>query len=145
MEIRIAATLVDTLRYRLYAQATMPAEGELEVDVVPVVGGREAAPGRGRRDPAGGHEPPAALVAKAMLKPAELSAAIRALRERTYREVQSQIEHFCRTTGRNWQIRALHYGELQPQAALTADAHTLATRLTLVTDVELGATLPTVH
>ncbi len=146
MDIRIAATLVDTLRYRLYAQATMPMDGAVRVDVVPVVGGRaEALMPRtvGLGDDA--HEAPAALIAPPRLKPAELSAAIRALRERTLREVQSQIEHFCRTTGRDWQLRKLHYGEPMPQPGLREDEAAVTTRLTLVADVELGAQTPVLH
>lgn len=139
MDIRIEATLVDTLKYRLYAQATVPPGGTLEVDVVPVVGGKA------RQRPAEASAPPAALIAPAPLPPAELSAAIRALRERTYREVQSQVEHFCRTTGRVWQIRTLHYGELLPEAEARAQMQAPATRLTLITEVELRATLPTLH
>ncbi len=84
MEIQIAATLVDTLRYRLYAQATMPTDGAVRVDVVPVVGGRaEARMPRAARPGDGVHEAPAALIAPMQLKPSELSAAVRALRERT--------------------------------------------------------------
>lgn len=145
MEIRIAATLVDTLRYRLYAQASMPAEGDVHVDVVPVVGGVPAEPASARARRRVVTEPPAALIAPAMLKPAEFSAAIRALRERTLREVQQQLEHFCRTTGREWCITRLHYGELMPEPGVRDDARTCTTRLTLVTDVELGARMPTLH
>ncbi|HMM75569.1 MAG TPA: hypothetical protein PJ986_07665 [Gammaproteobacteria bacterium] len=140
MDIRIAATLVDTLRYRLYAQATMPGEGEIQVEIVPVIGGKE----RGPRRPAVVADPPASLIAPAMLRPAELSAAIRALREHTRREVQAQLEHFCRSTGRDWQIRRLHYGELLPQPE-AAQASTPRTRLALVTEVELGACAPILH
>lgn len=146
MEIQIAATLVDTLRYRLYAQATMPTDGAVRVDVVPVVGGRaEARMPRAARSGDGVHEAPATLIAPAQLKPSELSAAVRALRERTWREVQSQIEHFCRTTGRDWQLRKLHYGELMPQLSLREDETAVTTRLTLVADVELGARAPVLH
>ncbi len=142
MDVRIAATLVDTLRYRLYAQAMMPTDGDMEVEVVPVVGAREAdrAPGR-----AAVTDAPAALIAPTMLNPAELSAAIRALRERTRREVQSQIEHFCRSTGRDWQIGRLHYGELLPQPDVEAASSRRRTRLTLVTEVELRACAPILH
>lgn len=140
MDIRIAATLVDTLRYRLYAQAMMPADGEVEIEIVPVVGARDAP-----RRPAATEALPATLIAPAMLKPAELSAAIRALRERTFRKVQLQLEHFCRTTGRDWQIKRLHYGELLPQPDLPPASSRQRTRLTLVTEVELGASAPTLH
>ncbi|MGE3773109.1 MAG: hypothetical protein AB7I32_09305 [Gammaproteobacteria bacterium] len=143
MDIRIAAKLVDTLRYRLYAQATMPTEGEVQVEVVPVVGGREGS--LAPRRVATVEQPPATLIAPAMLKPAELSAAIRALRERTRREVQSQLEHFCRSTGRDWQIGRLHYGELLPQSNVEVESSRWRTRLTLVTEVELRACAPVLH
>ncbi len=64
MDIRIAATLVDTLRYRLYAQATMPGEGEIQVEIVPVTGGKHREP----RRPAVAADPPASLIAPAMLR-----------------------------------------------------------------------------
>lgn len=146
MEIRIAANLVDTLRYRLVAQATMAAQGELQVDVVPMVGGRSAQDrlARKRRAATAG-DVPATLIAPPALKPAEVSAAIRALRERTYREVLAQIEHFSRTTGRAWEIRRLDYGELLPRTAAHDEAAADAALLTLVTHVELGASVRTVH
>jgi hypothetical protein len=147
MEIRIATSLVDTLCYRLIAQATMAAQGEVQIDVVPLVGGDRGKPASARRRRRHAAEAaiatPAALIATPASTSAELSAAVRALRERTYREVLSQVEHFNRTTGRDWQIRRLDYRELQPGAGERAASD--AAQLTLVTHVELGACVRTLH
>jgi len=146
MEIRIAANLVDTLRYRLVAQATIAGQGAVQVDVMPMVGGRGGKNPLSRpRRVTVADEIPVTLIASPTMKPAEVSAAIRALRERTYREVLAQIEHFSRTTGREWEIRRLDYGELLPRTAAGDEAAADAAQLTLVTHVELGASVRIVH
>lgn len=162
MDIVIAATLVDTLRYRLYAQTVLLAHaGERAAGArrplgrdslavasqAPPPGMREARrPGRqGRLSEAGcaGGGLPSGEAAS--VPTAQWSAAVRALRERTYREVLTQVEHFIRTTGRDWQIQALDYGSATTEYADEGGLVGAASRLTLVTEVVLAARVPRLH
>jgi hypothetical protein len=176
MDIVIAATLVDTLRYRLYAQAVLPAStGRISPSTRPATQharvrtpvGRDrlavascAPPDAGRRARLrpGRVDALADLAAGSTLEEwrcdeptgvplAQWSAAVRALRARTYREVLSQVEHFIRTTGRDWQIQSLDYGpatRTRTDASDTPGARAAA-RLILVTDVVLEARAPRLH
>lgn len=136
---RGAAFAIDILRYRLYAQAIIPDDGSVEVAVVPVVGGApyapDSTPGIGLESTWDGAFAP-------VRESPGMSAAVRAVRERVWDKVQQQLAHFCRTTGRDWWIRRLEYGEPLPPEG---PAETSPLRVMLITEVELGASVPTFH
>jgi len=131
MDIVIAATLVDTLRYRLCARADLLTDRRhpgAAQDGPGTQSSRRAARQRSRERLAvasriaphevGRRRPGQADALAGVLNQRELSelrvcrrhamsdaqwsAAVRALNERPYRDVQAQIEHFIRTTGRDW-------------------------------------------
>jgi hypothetical protein len=177
MDVLIAANQVEALHYRLYAYALLSPRAAMEavrvevdlphtarIDEVPGRTLREApaapyadvAPGRGgcrgTADRAG-----AAVLAANPMPPALWSATVRALRERTCAAVEAQVQRFIETTGRDWKIRRIEYGEpmpvvLTPGRACRPGEHNARaagfdarTRITLVTQVVLMACTPTLH
>ena len=177
MDILIAANQVETLHYKLYACALLSPRDPMdtvrvEVDLpctarageVPGRTLREApaapyaglAPGRGGCRGTADRAGAAVLVANPM-PPALWSATVRALRERTRDAVEAQVQRFIETTGRDWKIRRIEYGEPLPvalapdRACRPGDPNAEAagfdarTRITLVTQVVLKACAPTLH
>jgi len=131
MEVSIAANQIETLHYRIQAEACPgpAAAGAPWVTDAAVnswqgtqSGVREAAPIPYASSP-------------------RWSATVRALRERTLAEVEAQVARFVETTGRNWQVAALDFGE----ARTIADGAGPEGRIVLVTSVVLRALAPTLH
>lgn len=177
VDILIAANQVETLHYKLHAYALLSPRdamhaARVEVDLpraartgeVPERTLREApaapyadvAPGRGGCRGTADRAGAAVLVANPM-PPALWSATVRALRERTCEAVEAQVQRFIETTGRDWKIRRIEYGEPMPVVLAPdrgcrpgnlnarAAGFDARTRITLVTQVVLKACAPTLH
>lgn len=131
MHVSIAGNQLETLHYRIQAQASIAPgheSGEARAG--------EPAPPLYAQHPAG-----AADTVQVTAWPAAWLAAVRALRERTLAEVEVQRTRFVTMTGRDWQIAALEFGE----PLLLAGAPGPGPRIALVASVVLRGHAPTLH
>jgi len=131
MEVSIACKQLDILQYRVQAvacvraaDAPLPASTTARDGPVPTY----AAQARRTRDEPAGTQP-------------AWSAAVRALRERTLAEIETQRVRFTMLTGRDWQLETVDF---ENPATLSGAAEG-ELRIALAARVVLRSHSPTLH